>query len=240
MKRFAIIIGCAGLGRQYRPGIEKDVDNYVEYLKTDKGGAWYDSEILPLKNENKKNILSAIEKAKNKYDYVMAVFSGHGNYSALHDKRKLYTNEEEFFYETDIQNLALKQLTIIDSCACVEREVLEERITKSFSALMESENYKKDYRKIFDDWIESCPNQLITMYSCEKDEESSDTDNGGLYAYNLILAAKNNDIELNCLKTHEIAKPVVIETARQKGEKQNPTYISSCKHGAVLPFSVGK
>ena len=190
MKRFAILIGCAGLGRQYRPGIEKDVNNFVEYLKSPKGGAWYENEILPLLNENKNTILTAINNVDSKYDYVLVVFSGHGNYSFILDKRRLYTNENEYFYETDIQGLALKQMTIIDSCACIEREISEEFRIKSFSALMEGADLTKDYRKLFDDWIISCPNQSISLYSCEKGEESSDTGNGGLYAYNLILVAK--------------------------------------------------
>lgn len=240
MKRYSIIIGCAGLGRQYRLGIEKDVDNFVEYLKSNKGGGWYDSEILPLKNENKNTILEAINNAKNKYNYVLVVFSGHGNYSKYLNKRRLYTNEGDFFYETDIQGIASKQLTIIDSCACVEHEVSEESIIKSFSAITENLYFKKDYRKLFDEWIESCPNQTIEMYSCEEGEESSDTGNGGLYAYNLILAAIKTDEELSCLNAHEISKQKVIETAKNKGNQQNPTYISSNKHGNVLPFSLGK
>lgn len=239
MKRFAIIIGCAGLGRQYRPGIEKDVDNFVGYLKSNKGGAWYDREIMPLKNENKSTILSAIENAKNKYDYVLVMFSGHGNYSTVMERRRLYTNEEEYFYETDIQGVASKQLTVIDSCACIEREVNESQV-KVFAALMDSLGSEKDYRGIFDKWVESCPEQSLELYSCEKGEESSDTGNGGLYAYNLILSAKNTSSELNCLQAHEIAKPKVVETARRKGNQQNPTYSSSCKHGNVLPFSVGR
>jgi Caspase domain. len=239
MKRFSIIIGCAGLGRQYRPGIEKDVDNFVEYLKSNKGGAWYDNEILPLKNECKKTILDALDNAKRKYDYILVVFSGHGNYSTSLNKRRLYTNEEEFFYETDLQKISKKQLTIIDSCACVEREI-SEHIRKSFSALMDSQIFKKDYRKLFDEWIESCPDQSIEMYSCQEGEESSDTDNGGLYVYNLIIAAKSVSDELNCLRAHEIATPEVINSASKRRQQQHPVYISSCKHGNVLPFSVGK
>lgn len=239
MKRFAIIIGCSGLGKQYRPGIEKDVDNFVEYLQSNKGGAWYNNEIKALKNETKATILNVIKIAKNKYDYVLVFFSGHGNYSPVLNKRRLYTNEDELFYDSDILDLSSKQLTIIDSCACVEREATEDSLkTRLFAS--EGIDNRIAYRMLFDSWIESCPAQSIEMYSCKKGEESEDTDNGGLYAYNLILAAKNTDNQLNCLKAHEIATPKVIETANSKLKQQHPTYISSCKHGNVLPFSVGK
>jgi hypothetical protein len=240
MKRFAIIIGCSGLGKEYRPGIEKDVDNFVEYLQSNKGGAWNDEEIIPLKNETKATILNVINDARNNYDYVLVVFSGHGNYNPIKETRRLYTNNGEFIYESGVLGISSKQLTIIDSCACVEREAIVDSLTKSILFASEGLDNRRVYRKLFDNWVDSCPDQSIVMYSCEEGEESSDSDNGGLYAYNLLVAAKNTNEELSCLKVHEIAKPKVVETAKKKGEQQHPTYYSTCKHGNVLPFSIGK
>lgn len=238
MKRFAIIIGCSGIGRQYRSGIEKDVDNFIEYLQSNKGGAWNGDEILSLKNKPKTIILDSINNTKGNYDYVLVMFSGHGNYSTVMNERRLYTNDGEFFYESDILGMASKQLTIIDSCACEERELIEDSLTKAVLFASESVNIREVYRRFFDDWVESCPNQSIMMYSCDEGEESSDSDNGGLYAYNLIVAAKNSKEELNCLKVHEIVKPKVVDSARKRGKQQHPTYYSTCKHGNVLPFTI--
>jgi hypothetical protein len=238
MKRFSIIIGCAGLGDDHRPGIEKDVDNFIDYLKSNKGGAWYDDEILPLKNKNKDTILSAINEARNKYDYMFVVFSGHGNYFEPLSARRLYTNENKYFFETELQGLAPKQLVIIDSCAGITQRLFESDTTKSFAA--ESIEDKSLYRYVYENLISNCPAQSIVLYSCENGEESQDSGNGGLYAYNLIKAAKNSVNRLNCLDAHTISKPIVTQMAKSLFKRQNPTYISSCKHGNVLPFSIGE
>ena len=75
MKRKAVIVGnTSGL-----EGVKVDIARFAEFLKSDLGGAWYDSEIDILVNERKSSLLQKIDELKNQlFDYVVVMFSGHG------------------------------------------------------------------------------------------------------------------------------------------------------------------
>ncbi len=236
MKKRALIIGSSGSGDSFLPGVERDINNLQEFLKSDLGGQWFKSEIVSLYNPTKLKLKEEIDKLKSlDLDFSFVFFSGHGEYSNRMKCRRLYLTSTDFIYETDILKIAPKQLTIIDSCAKEDDMILEDIMEKS--AALESFSSHKKYRRIYESSIESCTPQAINLYSCDIDEYSQDTSKGGMYAANLIKIASslsNNKI-VSALEAHQATSELV--SKKTHGE-QNPQYLCTVKFGPKLPIAV--
>ena len=235
LNKKALIIGCSGDSESYLPGVEKDVKSIKNFLLSPYGGYWYEEEIVISLNEEKEVIIEKISSLKEKkLDYIFVVFSGHGNFDIQKNERRLWINEDEFLYESDILGISPKQLTIIDSCAGIEEE--KEFIFPVFEHLKIAST-QLNYREIFEKYLITCPNQEIILYSSKKGEYSADTSKGGLFIQALLETAESNGEYkiLTALKAFELAKPIVIKDSKNK---QHPDYFVYPKSGKKLPFSL--
>jgi len=242
MKRRALIIGNSGNNnnpKEYLEGVKKDVANYHKFLKSNIGGNWYEQEIILSLDETKKQVINKIEKIKNENpDLLFVLFSGHGSYSKLYECRKLYLFDEHI-YEKDLTYITDKQVTILDTCAGIEDDLILDSIT-----MMESkasfEDYKtpKNYRILYQNAVMQCPSQQVVLYSSSIDESSQDdSELGGYFAYNLLKVAQNNKQEiLNSKEAYFYAKKIVQEKTKKE---QNPQ-CSCIKSEKILPFSIGE
>ena len=86
MKRRAIIIGNEGItypdDSYYLGGVQTDLRNFYQFIRSDFGGAWYKSEIIPFEAnkvdfEGLKKIIIR-ERKQEDVDYWLIYFSGHG------------------------------------------------------------------------------------------------------------------------------------------------------------------
>jgi len=231
-----LIIGCSGSGNSYLPGVKNDVKSIKNFLTSPYGGCWDESEIVISYNETIDKIKKKIELLRNEnLDYAFVVFSGHGDFDSNKNERRLWIDEENYLYESDILNISKskKQLTIIDACAGMEE------VQEFHTVVMEAMEFTlvEYYRKMFEEYLLKCPEQEIILYSSKKGEYSTDTSRGGLFIQSLLDTAKeNNEYEaLTVLKVFELSKDRVV---RDSKDKQHPCYLAYPKSGKKLPFSL--
>lgn len=216
MKKYAFLFGNTnGL-----PGVHRDLINFRNHLCSNFGGAWDASEVKIEQNlslidlEKKLNELS-----RNKYDYLIIYFSGHGGKIFNKDYISLNKNNETIEF-CKLTGISKKQLTIFDCCrASDDKCVIND--SKNFSR-KENENR---FRSFFEKRISEAREQQMILYSCKDNEFSNDTSEGGLYTFHFLKYAKNiqllNKSELLVSECHELARKKVIEMSNKT---QTPDY----------------
>lgn len=232
MKIKAVLIGCAGEGDDYLPGVSKDIQGMYDYLLSDRGGQWKSNEIVKLETKFKsriENLINEIRSEEN--DFVLFYFAGHGSYSHLLG-RKFYVDDEDFFTQQDIGAFSEKQICIFDTCANFERS-----ITEKFEFGVESRTYDSMgyHRNKYLAWINQCPSQKVSLYACSEDESSGESEQGGDFTQALISSAIHSNEDLSILEAFELAKPKVVRSSQNE---QNPAYNIRPRSGKKLPFSV--
>jgi len=246
MNRIAIIISAPG-GYDHRTkrleGIVNDSENWRNYLSSNLGGAWEESEneILFVNDptpEDFKNLHVFVKN--NNYDFVFLAFSGHGGYDKTTERNAYFINnkiipENYFLFETD------KQLTIFDACRIPEENIFglecfsEEDVDliKSFSRLREKE-VRALCKKKYNDAILKLPPMEERLYSCSIGETAGDIYNGGLFTLQLMDAVKIISYSqkgiITTSQAFTLAKRKTINTRR----KQNPDCLLS-----RTPFPIG-
>lgn len=200
MKRKALLVGNTnGL-----PGVQIDLANYANFLKSDFGGAWYESEIIILESPKKQDLFTCIRKLKEEYlDYAFVVYSGHGAYRR--ETILEINSDEECVQEGDLKNIATRQISIFDCCRNrMLTRLSESRVLyKSFSA----GGVIPNYRLYYETRIMQASPQQVTLYACSIGESALDTENGGLYSKNLLQTAiELSDKYVLVGNAHQIAR----------------------------------
>lgn len=220
MKRKALLIGNTnGL-----PGVKRDIESFSDFLQSDRGGAWYSSEIITLLDVSKTNLeqLVATTKAESP-DYTICLYSGHG---AQKRETILEINKyNERIYESLLFDIARRQLNIFDCC----RAILQEEM-RNFSACNAKfgvfEN-KSLVRAAYDSRIISAIPQNARLYSCSIGETSSDTSSGGVYITHLLKA------------TQSIANgPLTIGQAHESASREVQAFCSANHLNAQHPDAI--
>jgi hypothetical protein len=237
MKRKALLIGNSN-GLQ---GVKLDIRHFTEFLKHDVGGQWYESEIEVKMNPSKKDLLATIQSLKNaKYNFVLVLYSGHGAFEKDRYDTLLEINvQEEYIYESDLKNIATRQISMFDCCRKSMRiyDSLNERMIKSFSNSLSGTNIRAKYETRIMQAIE----QQVSLYACSVDETAIDTENGGLYVQNLLKAAANvsNEYKLVGVAHEEAATATTKEAWSKEKHTQNPTAtLSKCISSQQLIISI--
>ncbi|HIP26197.1 MAG TPA: caspase family protein [Flavobacteriaceae bacterium] len=239
MKRKALIIGNSGdknNPKEYLEGVKKDVHNYNTFLQSNIGGKWYQHEIVLSLDENKNQVLKKIEDIKKENnDFIFILFSGHGSYSSWKECRKLYFYDD-YIFEDEFINIAKKQLTIFDTCADIENDLILDSAGLESRASLNKYESVKDYRKIYENEILKCLNQQVVLYSSSIAESSNDdSELGGYFTYSLLkVAKKSNQNVLSSKEAYFYAKKIVQE---RTNNEQNPQ-CKCIKSENILPFSI--
>lgn len=237
MRRKALLIGDSGSKDSYLSGVEYDLSNYANFLKSLRGGAWYDSEISIISNESKDTILQEIMDIKqDRYDIVFAVFTGHGWYDDYKQCRMLSIDDEEIT-EKKLWNLAPKQILILDSCSCLPNITQESAKLKSL--LLELQNLlARLARQKYENFCSQCPTQQIYLYVSKIGTFANDTEKGGLYSTHLLKILIKNTIKGNYLDIVSAHKNVV-DKFRQTKEQQEPAIkIQGDNNKLYLPVAI--
>lgn len=114
MSRKAIIIESSNVaGETDLPGARVDQRNWISFLKSELGGAWDESEIIPLNKPYSGDVEKLLDAHKDKYCFV--AFSGHGSYGSivLNDHFKRFPIDR-------LRPRGEKGTMIVDSCRGVE------------------------------------------------------------------------------------------------------------------------
>ncbi|MDG0801441.1 caspase family protein [Pectobacterium polaris] len=228
MKSIAIIIAnTEGL-----PGVDVDIKNITSFLTSVEGGAWHENDIITLKNSSRESIKEELSTIKNVYDFVIVFFTGHGGQNKKTDL--LFINgKNEYIKLEDINNLAFRQINIIDCC---RSEVKDKELSMLSESSIGLESYPDDRfdkpsaRLEYARRIMESSHQQVTLYACSENEYSAETKNGGLYMSSLINKASNfkkiDDAFMTVLSTHTSVASEVTSKAQSLGNKQNPDYAS--------------
>lgn len=215
MKRKALLIGNSnGLS-----GVQKDLLDFKKFLCSNKGGAWYENEIVLIEKSDLAIVRNEINKIKLSYpDYVITFFSGHGAY-----KRGtiLELADENIINESELFNLSKRQISIFDCC--------RNRIVAFSDSSVSMDNYelvelssKRLTRLLYEQRIMQSVAQQVRLYSCSIDESSYDTNEGGVYFQNLLTIAKTFDGN-----TKELTERTHITNGKQHPDAVLPKCLSS-------------
>lgn len=218
-KRILIIGNDDGL-----PGVKVDFENYKRFFKSNYGGEWSDVEIIEKLNVSKADLLTQLISLKAmKLDYLIVVFSGHGGQER---ETMLELNSKgECIAESDLKNLAHRQLNIYDCCRSYPQLLLD-----SVRSEMKLKLYSFISTRLkFEKRIMEASHQQVCLYACSIGEVANDTSKGGAYSKNLINCSISDTNEYTLVGTaHEAASILTtVEFSKQHPDSVIPRYFTS-------------
>ncbi len=212
MKRKALLIGNSnGL-----PGVKKDILKWQSFLMSNTGGKWFSSEIDIKMNPTKASLMLKIEEIKNKYDFVIVMFSGHGAYS----KGTILeiNNKEEYIFENDLKNIAPRQISVFDCCRAL---VTQDSINESLRTFSIKDQAISNIRQAYDKRIMTSPPQQISLYACSIGESAYDSNDGGYYTKNLLKSTNLFGDEQRFMTVGMAHQAGALRTTSEVFEKEN-------------------
>ena len=211
MKRCALLIANADAA-----GAQNDINNWKKFLRSDVGGAWYESEIQLLTNPSKKYLDIILWWTKEEhYDFVIVVYAGHGGWERT---TILEINPNgETVNENDLKGLASREILSLDCCRSiitVTDSLNESKLT------MFSDTTRSGIRARYDTRMMQAIPQQITLYACSVGECAYCTNEGGYYTRNLLR--QSADVPYSGFKTiNQAHNAAALETIKEVREKEN-------------------
>ncbi len=204
MKRKAILIESSNVKNQTElPGARVDIANWKNFLKSDLGGAWEDSEIITL---NKPYSSDVEENLKNHSDgYCFVAFSGHGC-----DGSVVLNDHIDNFPVGSLKPKGSQGTLVIDSCRGLSEAInfsfdaklafanesahavaLNARLGRSVIFASSSELSKRltllqagvvsKFREKWEEHIKKNSNGIVEMVACSKGEAAGEDPLAGGY-----------------------------------------------------------
>lgn len=193
MKRFALIVkGSVEERIDDPPGITADVNNLVDWLRSNEGGAWELEEIYPLRSPTWENLRDTYLPVASSADYSLLAFFGHGR-GATDNKNEmlLRINKEQEISLSDFSASTRRSLRLIDGCRQVVPEEFLEGVTKTAAApQIRMDILRGKHRDLFDSAIEKSGAGVVTLYSTAPGMNAYGTLNGGRFTSSVISAAQ--------------------------------------------------
>lgn len=236
--RKAVLIGDNGSPSNFLAGVEVDIRNYNDYLKSPIGGSWKDSEIALLVGKTGtevKNYISGLTE-----DYVFVAYSGHGGYKRSSSSTVIELRGQDYPESILINTNCSWQLNILDTCRSI---IKEQPLVKGFSALNESlGTTTSDTSAFFLKAFADVEKGLMKIYSAGIGEAAVEEPNeGGLYTYNQLKVSIDFGKTLglgnyaNINEVFNVTKPIV---QRKSNNKQNPEFLAG-RRRYFPPFAMG-
>lgn len=251
-KRRALIFGNIGVkgvkGSEYIEGVNLDLINFYNYIRSDIGGAWMESEIISFRpNEINKTQLLACIKEQGYVDYWLIFFSGHGASDQNGDdflevKPEVLDDDWLCYIHEIVEAVGTTRMTLItDACRSYYpvNESAENSKIRYFSdggriSSLDSLRYREIYNNALKEL--STPSYYIAQ-SCNSLESSNDSGKyGGEYISALIEKAEGlakvarvrkvmkrdtTPAVISLSSAHDEAVPVVVQ---KTFNTQHPTF----------------
>jgi hypothetical protein len=228
MKKRILLIG----NNDGLPGVQKDFVNYKSFFMDEIGGNWHHDEIISKMNPKKTDLKKELQNLKNSsLDFLVVIFSGHGG-----QKRETVleiNDNDEQIYESELNNIATRQITIFDCCRVYPLLEFTERYDR---VLRKSASITTNIRELYERRIMQAIPQQLSLYACSIGESASDTNDGGVYSKNLLKGARLIQSDYMTVgKAHEIATNLT----KQETIAQNPdSKLIRCLSSQELIFSI--
>jgi len=189
MNRLSLLIGATHGGLEM---VSNDIAKMSSYLKSVTGGAWNDDEVMEIVDEPLvliERILLTIKK--NKPDFLLTYWSGHGGYSKRYEELLIEVTEKEAIRESNLLGLAQKQLLIFDTCNVILEDAGLESFTESLKhRITASAIDRVKARKYYEELI-AASGGIQIAYSCNISEYSTADDIlGSIYTNAIIKQSK--------------------------------------------------
>jgi len=181
--RFALIICSPSEGDAYRLGTVLDTENLCNYLKTPRGGAWREEELLILTDPIGEDVFAILNDIL--VDYLLIYFSGHGGTS---DGQRLLQFKDGLAIDWwFIAGASPRQLMIVDAC---RSELGAIGAIPSASEEWSSFTGESQARLLMDHYILQSPPGKLIIHSASNGQEAFETTRqGGVFTYSLLQNA---------------------------------------------------
>lgn len=231
MIRRAILISDNGGVEDNISATKEDVKNYRNFLMSNIGGAWTNSEIETHRNPNY-NIINELRNYE--YDYTITMVSSHGGVKKENGKLYLYLNNR--LYDcVHFKNKSKRQLMIFDCCRTYLEE--EQYDFKQFSFESVFKSCSNLYREKYNRYIETCGEAIIILYSCKVGQASRLDEELGSFFINSLISAAKNKIKTKNIVTVKEALELSKEYIKEYPTNQIPE-ISQIKINRYFPIAV--
>ena len=194
------------MGHSELPGARVDIKNWVNFLKSDMGGAWENSEIVSLSKPSSSQVKSELNVVSDCYCFV--AFSGHGSNGSI----LLNDNWTNGYPIESLKPSSRQGTLIVDACRGVEEAVNfsfgeiavanESRVrsvelSAARHGYVMASDYYRSMQKLgelksrhYSNWESALNGSLrgiVTMLACSKGQAAGeDPDAGGLYTSQLL------------------------------------------------------
>lgn len=243
MKRKALIIG----NTRGETGVSEDVRHYKEFLRRESGGAWEWEEIdvkLDLSRVAFKQLIDTYKAAH--YDYFVVIFTGHGGVSRLNNDTVLELSVQygvaQDVHEREFQNIAPRQLNILDCCRSYYNEGMVKEATLTNRAVRASFSQapsREHARAVYDALVEgSCPG-TITLYACSVGQSAKgEAGKGGAFS-NALLNFSGFIADIPLYTVEEAFQSARDEVVRNTFGQQEPSaMLLRCMANQRLPWAI--
>lgn len=196
MSRFALLIEASQLAyHPDLPGARADVRLLRRWLRSPKGGAWHDREIVTLSHPSLAAVRAELEKAK-KCDYFFGAFSGHGHHvvNKAGGQTRICLNDDEEMPARSLSPGNRRATVVIDACrgltVLLPRQLVENRVEKAIKMSMYDD--RAAARREFDRLVGTCAAGTHYLYSCSIGQSAAEDENGqgGLFTLGFVQAAE--------------------------------------------------
>jgi hypothetical protein len=232
--RKALLIGSPGGNETaFLKGVSHDLRNFSNFLKSEKGGVWYDHEIETLHNPSYDSVLKAVRNCTA--DYVIIYFSGHG-FTDIKTGGRMVCLKDMYISDTHFLNESPRQLVLVDAC----RNYSQPGISGIPEKQEEPSHFEgSPVRNLFDRYIKNSPAGKVIIHSTKAGLSSFDTPNGGKFTTALLR------FEPKLLSGQQYT-PVPIDRVinfitlyfKANGNEEVPT-ITYKKGNLSVPFTIG-
>lgn len=159
-------------------GADADIANYRQFFCRKEGGCWNPDEILDIYAPTALELWTYVGMHRlAELDYLIAIFSGHGGYDRETNQTTLCLRGDTIdpdvcISDKDLNSIADRQLTIIDSCRAWDEEEASDMVKSARHILTES-NLRGQYRAAYENQIRSVLDDnddddvRLTLYACE-------------------------------------------------------------------------
>jgi len=215
-------------------GTLKDIENIKRHLRSERGGAWYDNEIV-IVQEASFEIVNMLLDSVNA-DYVFVYFSGHGctDFSGIHHialQNRLVTDKSLLC--DHIQ----KQLVIIDSCS-------DYKDLSGIGSIGGIDTHWKNAtsdisitRQMFDEQIYYSPEGKQIIHAVPPGYMATDTIFGGVFTNNLLRTCNYKFEPSDEYKMAGMPELVACMNHPENRRNNLPCYFSVNEGELLVPFA---
>lgn len=229
--RKAILFGCPGTGENFLSAVAYDLANVKKFLLSNRGGRWFENEIITLDNPTISTVLNIVQATIA--DYVIVYFSGHG-FSNHNDEKFLCLKDGEM-EDLLLLSQTPRQRIFIDACRKIPLHAI--------SGLPEEERFSRadgyyPARELFDKYIISSPVGQTIIHATAHDTKAYASQTGSHFTEALLNACYSVRTEnYSPLKIIDVLNRTALDLAK-RGYNQVPA-ITYNTGNLQIPFAFG-